>query len=134
MLKRNNIKFGDKGCKVVCKSNKLRNFNLYNNKYMTVRSKTKEEITLFNEVEDITIPIEDFKKYFEAGYARTLYNIQGQSVKSFYFCIEDIYLLNNRALYTLISRLKQDLINKPVEKVEPEPKKYDFFDDSDDEE
>lgn len=134
MLDYHNIKFGDKNCKVVCKTNKLKKYNLFNMKFMTVRSKTKEEITLYNEIEDITIPIEDFNKYFEAGYCRTLYGIQGQSVKSFYYCIEDIDFIKNNALYTLISRLKQDLINKPVEKVEPEPKKYDFFDDSDDSE
>ena len=136
MLDYHNLKFGDKGCVVVCKTNKLRQYKLYNNKYLTVQSKTKEEITLYDGVDTITIPLKDFNKYkyFEAGYARTLYNIQGQSVKSFYYCLEDIEFLSDRSLYTLISRLKQELINKPKPKEkEPEPEKYDFFDDSEDE-
>jgi hypothetical protein len=33
-------------------------------KFMTVRSKTKEDITLYNEIEEITIPLQDFNKYF----------------------------------------------------------------------
>ena len=43
---------------------------------------------------------------FNYGYARTLYSIQGKTVNSFYYCMEDALFLDNKAVYTLISRLK----------------------------
>ena len=46
--------------------------------------------------------------WFDYAYARTLYSVQGQTLKSFHYCIEDINWLAGRELYTLISRLKQE--------------------------
>lgn len=52
-------------------------------------------------------------KFFDFAYARTLYNVQGCEFTNMYFAHEDIEFLNNRALYTLISRLKGN-INKEL--------------------
>ena len=41
MLDYHNLNFGDKGCVVVCKTNKLRQYKLYNNKQWT---KLKKQI------------------------------------------------------------------------------------------
>ena len=47
------------------------------------------------------------ENWFRCGYARTLYNIQGDEVSSFYIAPEDMgWFLNGRMAYTLISSLK----------------------------
>jgi len=63
------------------------------------------------------IPIDDFLKKnkeeqfinFDISYCRTIYNLQGQTIKSYYYCDEDKFFLENETAYTIISRLKQDL-------------------------
>jgi len=102
MIKHLNIKFGDIGCKIVCKTNDLRDKGLYNNFYYTI----VDTNVIYDGIEKITLTTQELNKYFELGYCRTLYNIQGESIKNFYFCKEDIHFMNGRALYTLISRLK----------------------------
>ena len=99
------IKMGDVGCRIVCKSNDLKDKNIYNNFYYNIKSVDENKITITDGLDDIIIDDEELK-LFDLGYCRTLYNIQGESVKSFYFPIEDVRFINGRALYTLISRLK----------------------------
>ena len=77
---------------LICKTNDLRKHNIYNNFLVT-----RDELTLDDETID---------KHFEPAYARTLYNLQGDEVKSFYVAPEDLHwFTNNRMAYTLISRL-----------------------------
>jgi hypothetical protein len=109
MAERLGISFGQVGCKVVCKSNDLKNKNIYNNFYYKI-IKADDEITISDGVDDINITMDELKMYFQLGYCRTLYNIQGESINSFYFTMEDINLMNGRSLYTLISRLKTKII------------------------
>ena len=47
-------------------------------------------------------------KYFEPAYAKTAYGVQGKSIKSYHYAVEDKNFLknNNRLSYTIISRLK----------------------------
>jgi len=99
------IKFGDVGCKIVCKTNDLKEKDIYNNFYYSIKSIVDDKITITDDIDDIIITKEELN-HFELGYCRTLYNIQGESVKSFYFPMEDIHFINGRAIYTLISRLK----------------------------
>ena len=101
------INFGDIGCKIVCKTNDLKDKDLYNNKYCIIKAVDKKEIIITDNNNDITITSDELKKHFELGYCRTLYNIQGESCKSFYFPVEDINFIDGRAVYTLISRLKK---------------------------
>lgn len=112
-----NIKFGDIGCKIVCTSNDLRDKDIYNNFYYKVIS-NDDKIIISDDVEEKEITPEELDKYFDFGYCRTLYNIQGESIKSFHFCLEDVDLIDGRALYTLISRLKQDKIKKEKEETD----------------
>jgi len=112
MLDHLGLKLGDEKSKVVCRSNELRESGIFNNFYYTVKSNDGDTVTLNDGVSDTSILYKLFIKYFEAGYCRTLYNIQGQSVISFHYPEEDMqYLLRNdesskKAVYTLISRLK----------------------------
>ena len=94
------------GCKIVCNSNELRDMNIYNNFYYTIKA-VDGDITINDGLDDIVISEKQLKKFFDFGYCRTLYNIQGESITSFYFPVEDICHIDGRALYTLISRLKQ---------------------------
>jgi hypothetical protein len=109
MLKKYNLNFDDVGVKVICKSNKLKDNNIYNNFEYTITDNDEEEEELTLDDEYI-ITYKQYKKYFVLGYAKTLYCIQGQTVKSFYYPPEDVCMLNGRRLYTLISRLKQEKI------------------------
>ena len=99
----------DIGAKVICKTNKLRKFDIYNNFQFTVDYRDDHDIVLVSKHGiKYTLPIHTFnnKNYFDFGYCVTLYAVQGSSLNSFHYCLEDIRHLNGRGLYTLISRLK----------------------------
>jgi len=52
---------------------------------------------------------EDFEitDHFRPAYARTLYNLQGDQVKSYYIAPEDIdYFTKPREAYTIVSRIQ----------------------------
>ena len=81
------------GVKLICKDNDLRDKGIYNNMMFD-----SEEIA----PEDL--------KHFKLAYARTLYNLQGDAVESFYVAPEDEqYFTQPRFAYTLISRLKTNV-------------------------
>jgi len=109
MLEKLNLNYDDVGVKVICKSNKLKDKNIYNNFEFIITENDEEERTLTLDNEFI-ITYKEYKKYFILGYAKTLYAIQGRSVKSFYYAPEDNCMLDGRKLYTLISRLRQEKI------------------------
>ena len=97
----------DNGAKIICKSNDLRELNIYNNFCYEVVDGDDEFITITNGNEKYEVEKKYITKYFDYAYARTLHSVQGQTLKSFHYCIEDIDKLDGRGLYTLISRLKQ---------------------------
>lgn len=76
---------------VICTTNDLRDHDIYNG-------------FLFRSHEIRHLP----HKHFKLAYARTLYSVQGDEVKSFYVAPEDIdHILRLRGgVYTLISRLR----------------------------
>lgn len=101
-----NIKFGDVGTKVLCKSNELKNKNVYNGYLGTITSSNEEQIIIDNEI--IITPIQ-FTKYFKPAYARTIYNVQGKSLDSYYYAPDDYSFIdqtNTDRAYTVVSRLK----------------------------
>jgi hypothetical protein len=100
------IKTPTVGCKIVCHTNELKDKDIYNNFYYTIKS-VDDNITITDGVDDIVITLKQLKAFFNFGYCRTLYNIQGESLSSFYFTLEDINHIDGHALYTLISRLKK---------------------------
>lgn len=104
IMKKLKIKSGDIGFKTICKSNDLRNKNIYNNFLFTVTSNDGNIIELDNEY---MITQKEFEKYFEPAYARTTYNVQGKSLNSYHVPESELSKFNDgRYAYTIISRLK----------------------------
>lgn len=95
------------GCRVICKSNDFRDLGIYNNFKFTVVSTTEETVEIKDEKEFYKINKDKFLKFFQPGYALTLYSVQGESLKNFFYPEEDFKFLDNRRAYTLISRLKR---------------------------
>ena len=88
---------------IMCKTNDLRQHNIYNN--FTFQSHDFKKTYNI----DYTQCIGDLKddQHFVVAYARTLYNIQGDDTASFYVAPEDYkFFTNPRMAYTLISRLR----------------------------
>ena len=92
------------GTSIICLHNDLRKKNIYNKFCYTIKS-VDEEITITDGLDDIEITPKELK-YFDFGYARTVYSIQGASIKSYHYAKEDYNWIDNRTAYTLISRIK----------------------------
>jgi hypothetical protein len=98
-------KFGDADTRLVCISNDLRDDGIYNGFFFTVTDNNGTTFTLDN---DITLPLSKLSK-FRAGYARTVYGVQGNEYRSFHIAQEDYHILKkNKVAYTVISRLKTE--------------------------
>jgi len=113
IMKEKNISREDIGFKTICKTNKLRDKGIFNNFIFTVTDRDDDTVTLDN---NYVITLKEFekcddkgKKIFRPAYARTAYNIQGKSLKSFYVPNSELINFNDgRSAYTIISRLKTD--------------------------
>jgi hypothetical protein len=104
IMDRMKIEMDDIGCKVMCKTNDLREMDIYNNFMFTVTDNDDDVITLDDKYK---VPFDKFEKFFVPAYARTTYNIQGKSLKSFYIPNSELKDMNTgRIAYTVISRLK----------------------------
>ena len=99
----------DNGCLVMCKTNKLRNIGLYNNFICNVVDTDDEYVHLKDKTQTYKVSIKQYEAFFKPAYARTLYNCQGKTFKSFHVPDECIsaFIQNGKQAYTLISRLKQ---------------------------
>ena len=114
MCEREGIKnLYDVGAKIMCKTNDLKKLRIYNNYNFVVREyvqgdrRSKDKVTLEHEmIGQVNIDREDIEKYFEYSYARTIYNLQGSTIGSYYFAEEDLDWIDGRMGYTIISRLK----------------------------
>ena len=97
------------GAKLICNTNKLRKYDIYNKFTFIVEKVEGDMITLDNGVslhKDEFMKKEGDKTFISFGYARTLHSYQGESVKNLFYPKEEIKYCNNRMFYTLISRLK----------------------------
>ena len=92
---------------LICITNDLRKYEIYNKFSVTVINKTESNLILTDGQREFSIPIELIEKNFDYGYCRTLYSVQGETLESYHYCKEDKSFLNNQSAYTLISRLKQ---------------------------
>jgi hypothetical protein len=104
MLKKLKIKHGEVGEMVQCKTNDLSDKNMYNNFIYKIVSNNNGYV-LSDDIEKYEVSEEQFKDFIPA-YCRTVYNIQGESIKSIHYCEEDIKFLKSNVLYTVISRIK----------------------------
>ncbi len=111
MMKRNKLKLNSIGCKVICKTNALKYKNIYNGFNFIITNNESGGITLDSK---INITKKQLFNNFIPYYASTLYSFQGQDIKSFYYPIDDkkeLYFIGSgKTAYTLISRLKQDIV------------------------
>lgn len=107
----------DVNTKVICKTNDLSDKEIFNNNDYVIIKNDNNYIT-FDDGTIITI--DELKHNFTFGYAINTYKAQGQEFKSFYFPPEELkYLKNNgREVYTLISRLKQELTEETIKRNE----------------
>ena len=96
------------GVKVICKTNDLRQKDIYNNFEFVITDKKFNEGYHYVLNNKITITHKQLEKYFVPAYAKTAYGVQGHSLKSYHYAKEDKYFLkdNNRLSYTIISRIK----------------------------
>ena len=107
----------DIGAKIICTTNDMGKqykivdgekimSKIFNNFCFEVVDSDDTNITISNGIDEYTVERKKMK-YFDFAYARTLHSVQGNTLKSFHYCIEDINWISGRQLYTLISRLKQ---------------------------
>ena len=98
------------GAKVICNTNKLAKYNIYNKFTFKVTNVDDEFIELDNEYKiprKECLRKEGKKDFISFGYARTLYSYQGESINDLYFPEEELKYIDDRGFYTLISRIKQ---------------------------
>lgn len=112
-MKKLNIEFGGIGCKVLCKTNNLSKYGIFNNYLLTITKKEGGSVHFDN---GTVIPEKKLKLYidkkskgyFKPGYAMTLHAVQGQDLDSFHVAKKDLsFMSRGNILYTIISRLKQ---------------------------
>jgi hypothetical protein len=97
---------------VICLTNDLSKKGIYNKYCFKVKEITDKKVILHNEEfdKDIDLTHQEIRKNFDYSYARTIYNIQGQTLDSYYWGgnDKDNYFLNGRMAYTIVSRLKHE--------------------------
>jgi len=100
------------GCKIVCKSNDMRIYEIYNNYEFTFVSDDEEYVTLSDGEREYKIAKKYYvKKNFRLGYYTTVYSVQGKTISwGKMKCIPDEKLFyDSRMLYTLVSRYSGDI-------------------------
>lgn len=98
MLEHHNQTRTDEGVPIMIKTNDFRDQDIFNN-FMFLR----EEL----QYDDDALEAHFEEEKVRVAYARTLYNLQGDEVESYFLAPEDIeWFCDPRMTYTLISRLK----------------------------
>lgn len=98
----------DVGVKCILLSNELKDMEIYNKYEFTVVEADDEFITVNDDLKDYKIPIEKYEEYFDYGYCRTIYSIQGESIPKYFWTntVADNKYINGVVAYTIISRKK----------------------------
>ncbi len=126
MMKHIDLKWGQIGLKIICKTNRFVNKGIYNNmielitkKYVIQKGRGKPK-TMY-ELSNGTILTESQlnsktrqESNFKPAYALTTYGVQGDSISSYYYAPEDKKFIDSRLAYTVISRLKQKIIKQKL--------------------
>ena len=110
------------GLKIVCKRRGLERLGVYNRFTFTVieNNPNTTKIRISDKPDDpdcngINMELETIQRYFDYEFCRTLYGVQGKSIRKIKFCDEDYQyflkttMLSNEEAYTFISRLKEDV-------------------------
>ncbi len=91
------------GARVICHSNDLREHEIYNKFQFIITKSDDEHIELDDKIK---ITKNQFQNNFRPAYAVNIHQLQGASIKSYYYAREDDYFIDNRSAYTIISRIK----------------------------
>ncbi len=126
------------GAFVMCNTNDLREYGIYNKMTFTIHDITETHIELNN---NIRITIKDYSKkckngkpFFDLAYARTLHSYQGSQCNDFFTPDEELKYCNDRFTYTLISRLKGNVWVGDCPKTEFGDIEYDDYEDDEEHE
>jgi hypothetical protein len=104
------------GEKVLCKCNDYSKYGLFNNFEATIAEYEEKYVIVHFENNDIKIKKSTFHKRFKFAYAVNLHCFQGKQARNIKFINDDIKLLRfPKTLYTLVSRVKEDLNDKQIE-------------------
>ena len=113
------------GVPVICINNALSMLGIYNkfsfktNGHVWKESDNKPclyiKLIEDNTDKEICLKYENLRKYFEYGYCRTAYSVQGKTIPKFKYCEEDLHFLNNETAYTIVSRKYQKKDNSNIE-------------------
>lgn len=102
----------DIGVKYVCTTNLLRDLEIYNKFDYVIEKSDDKNIVLTDGENSYTITKGQLNKNFSLGYCKNIHQVQGSTLKSYYWTPEDDYFLTEkyegyrRVGYTIISRLK----------------------------
>jgi DNA replication protein DnaC len=96
-----------KNCKVICKTNDLRKYDLYNNFKLLFVKMEEDMVILKDSYEKYKIPKSLYDKHFQLNYSSTLYGVQGRTIDFGSMGIADVEKLSdNTDFYTMISRFR----------------------------
>jgi hypothetical protein len=93
------------GCKVECRTNNLRDIDVYNHYQFEIVSMNDEQVILSDNIRELTITPRQLRNNFTPAYCVTLHSAQGKSYPVVRYMSENLDL-TGRELYTLISRIK----------------------------
>ena len=92
------------GLKIMCRTNKLYEKDIYNHFAYTIKEVKGDKIILDDDTE---ITKAEYEANFKIAYCVTLHCVQGDQFSSLHYAKEDYTYLDSRKVYTLISRLEQ---------------------------
>lgn len=116
MLKHHGFKsMFEKKVKIMCHDSKLGEKGIYNKSIFEITDIKNNIFTITNKFESFKLKKNEINTHFKPAYARTIYSVQGHGFESYYFPDDksDLKFIDNRSAYTIISRLKEEIINDP---------------------
>jgi hypothetical protein len=93
------------GSKIECRSNLLRDRDIFNHYQFEIMSMNDDEVILSDETREVAITPRQLRNNFTPAYCVTLHSAQGKSYPVVRY-LSDNLDLSGRELYTLISRIK----------------------------
>ena len=90
------------GMPIIARINEKK-LNIFNNELFTIKTITKDDIIVYDEEQEITIPIKQFQRLFYVAYCITVYKSQG-STFDYGYSIHEFNKFDERLKYVALSR------------------------------
>ena len=90
------------GMPIIARINEKK-LNIFNNELCTIKTITKDDIIVYDEEQEITIPINQFQRLFNIAYCITFYKSQG-STFDYSYSIHEFNRFDERLKYVALSR------------------------------